>query len=87
MSAHVEVVTADFRRHKIKVTPGTYLVDVLNEACQKHNLSSDKYLLKSVVSRNPFLIMSLTTSDTSKRSLILPFHFEHQDLHLVRSWN
>ncbi|KAK0631694.1 GLUT4 regulating protein TUG-domain-containing protein [Immersiella caudata] len=46
MSAHVEVVTADFRRHKIKVTPGTYLVDVLNEACQKHNLSSDKYLLK-----------------------------------------
>ncbi|KAK0657113.1 GLUT4 regulating protein TUG-domain-containing protein [Cercophora newfieldiana] len=46
MSTHVEVVTADFRRSKIKITPGTYLVDVLNEACQKHNLSSDKYLLK-----------------------------------------
>jgi tether containing UBX domain for GLUT4 len=48
MSAHVEVIATDLRRTKIKVTPGTYLVDVLRDACQKLNLSSDKYLLKCV---------------------------------------
>ncbi|KAK3310120.1 GLUT4 regulating protein TUG-domain-containing protein [Chaetomium strumarium] len=46
MAAHVEVVSTDFRRAKIKVTPGTYLVDVLDEACKKLNLKSDKYELK-----------------------------------------
>ena len=48
MSAHVEVVSADLRRTKVKVTPGTYLVDVLVEACRKLNLASDKYELKYV---------------------------------------
>jgi len=48
MSAHVEVVSTDFRRAKVKVQPGTYLVDVLSEACKKLNLNSDKYILKSV---------------------------------------
>lgn len=46
MSAHVEVVATDLRRAKVRVTPGTYLVDVLNEACKKLNLKSDKYELK-----------------------------------------
>ncbi|KAJ4297130.1 hypothetical protein N0V88_004048 [Collariella sp. IMI 366227] len=46
MAAHVEVVSADLRRAKIKVTPGTFLVDVLGEACKKLNLKSDKYELK-----------------------------------------
>ncbi|KAK4151466.1 GLUT4 regulating protein TUG-domain-containing protein [Chaetomidium leptoderma] len=46
MAAHVEVVSTDLRRIKIKVTPGTYLVDVLGEACKKLNLKSDKYELK-----------------------------------------
>ncbi|KAL1877355.1 hypothetical protein VTK73DRAFT_8728 [Phialemonium thermophilum] len=46
MSTHVEVITADLRRAKVKVTPGTYLVDVLQEACKKLNLPSDKYSLK-----------------------------------------
>ncbi|EGO52504.1 hypothetical protein NEUTE1DRAFT_72191, partial [Neurospora tetrasperma FGSC 2508] len=46
MSAHVEVLSTDLRRTKIKVTPGTYMVDVLGEACQKFNLNSDKYQLK-----------------------------------------
>ncbi|KAH8910804.1 hypothetical protein BR93DRAFT_292898 [Coniochaeta sp. PMI_546] len=46
MSAHVEVIATDLRRAKVKVTPGTFLVDVLREACRKLNLSSDKYLLK-----------------------------------------
>jgi tether containing UBX domain for GLUT4 len=48
MSAHVEVIATDLRRAKVKVTPGTFLVDVLREACRKLNLSSDKYLLKYV---------------------------------------
>lgn len=46
MSTHVEVIATDLRRAKVKVTPGTYMVDVLREACQKLNISSDKYLLK-----------------------------------------
>ena len=46
MSAHVEVVSTDLRRAKVKVSPGTYLVDVLAEACKKLNLKSDKYELK-----------------------------------------
>jgi tether containing UBX domain for GLUT4 len=53
MSAHVEVVSTDFRRAKVKVLPGTYLVDVLNEACKKLNLNGDRYLLKSVKLRAP----------------------------------
>lgn len=46
MSAHVEVFSTDIRKIKVKVTPTTYLVDVLGEACQKLNLKSDKYQLK-----------------------------------------
>ncbi|KAL2271156.1 hypothetical protein VTJ83DRAFT_527 [Remersonia thermophila] len=46
MSTHVEVVASDLRRAKVKVTPGTYMVDVLGEACKKLNLNSDKYELK-----------------------------------------
>ncbi|GAB1310381.1 GLUT4 regulating protein TUG-domain-containing protein [Madurella fahalii] len=46
MAAHVEVVATDLRRAKVKVTPGTYMVDVLGEACKKLNLKSDKYELK-----------------------------------------
>jgi tether containing UBX domain for GLUT4 len=48
MAAHVEVISTDLRRVKIKVTPGTYMVDVLGEACRKFNLNSDKYELKYV---------------------------------------
>ncbi len=29
MSAHVEVLSTDLRRAKVKVTPGTYIIDVL----------------------------------------------------------
>ncbi|PHH87012.1 hypothetical protein CDD83_9428 [Cordyceps sp. RAO-2017] len=46
MASHVVVIATDLRRTTIKVTPGTYLVDVLQEACKKLNLSSDKYLIK-----------------------------------------
>jgi tether containing UBX domain for GLUT4 len=46
MAAHVEVVSTDLRRVKVRVTPGTYMIDVLSEACQKLNFKSDNYLLK-----------------------------------------
>ncbi|KAK3337471.1 GLUT4 regulating protein TUG-domain-containing protein [Cercophora scortea] len=46
MSAHVEVISTEFKRVKITVTPSSYLIDVLHEACRKLNVSSDKYLLK-----------------------------------------
>ncbi|KAF5008213.1 hypothetical protein FDECE_5488 [Fusarium decemcellulare] len=46
MASHVVVIASDLRRTTIKVNPGTYLIDVLEEACKKLNLSSDKYLVK-----------------------------------------
>lgn len=46
MASHVVVIASDLRRTTIKVNPGTYLTDVLEEACRKLNLSSDRYLLK-----------------------------------------
>jgi tether containing UBX domain for GLUT4 len=46
MSATIEVVSSDLKRAKVKVTPGTYMVDVLDEACKKLGLNSDKYALK-----------------------------------------
>ncbi|KAF4980127.1 hypothetical protein FZEAL_3791 [Fusarium zealandicum] len=46
MASHVVVIASDLRRATVKVTPGTYLIDVLEEACRKLNLSSDKYLVK-----------------------------------------
>ncbi|GKT41872.1 tethering factor for nuclear proteasome STS1 [Colletotrichum spaethianum] len=44
--SHVVVIGTDLRRATVKVSPGTYLTDVLQEACKKLNLPSDKYLLK-----------------------------------------
>ena len=49
MSSHVVVLTADMRRATVKVTPSTYLTDVLQEACKKLNVSSDKFLLRLVL--------------------------------------
>ncbi|UNI15151.1 hypothetical protein JDV02_001714 [Purpureocillium takamizusanense] len=46
MSSHVVVIATDLRRTTVKVSPGTYLIDVLQEACTKLNLSGDKFLLK-----------------------------------------
>lgn len=46
MATNVVVIASDLRRATIKVTPGTYLIDVLEEACRRLNLSSDKYLVK-----------------------------------------
>ncbi|TQV95899.1 hypothetical protein V2A60_001066 [Cordyceps javanica] len=46
MSTHVVVIGSDLRRATIKVTPGTYLIDVLQEACKKLSISSERYILK-----------------------------------------
>ncbi|RDA92327.1 hypothetical protein CP533_3278 [Ophiocordyceps camponoti-saundersi (nom. inval.)] len=45
-AAHVVVISADLRRATVKVSPGTYLIDVLDESCTKLRLTSDKYLLR-----------------------------------------
>lgn len=45
MSANVVVISTDLRRATIKVSPGTYMADVLAEACQKLNLKG-RYHLK-----------------------------------------
>ncbi|KAF4965365.1 hypothetical protein FSARC_6823 [Fusarium sarcochroum] len=47
MATNVVVIATDLRRATIKVNPGTYLIDVLEEACRRLNLSSDKYLVKN----------------------------------------
>ncbi|KAF4988649.1 hypothetical protein FGRMN_9616 [Fusarium graminum] len=46
MATNVVVIASDLRRATIKVQPGTYLTDVLEEACRRLNLSSDKYIVK-----------------------------------------
>ncbi|KAK2591684.1 hypothetical protein QQS21_010621 [Conoideocrella luteorostrata] len=46
MASHIVVIATDLRRTTVKVTPGTYLSDVLDQACKKLNLSSNKYLIR-----------------------------------------
>ncbi|KAJ4173498.1 hypothetical protein NW754_012500 [Fusarium falciforme] len=53
MASHVVVIATDLRRATVKVTPGTYLTDVLEEACRKLGLSSDKYLVNRPPSPAP----------------------------------
>ncbi|CAG8975646.1 hypothetical protein HYALB_00008405 [Hymenoscyphus albidus] len=47
MASHVVVTDTSFRRQNIKVTPGTYMTDVLEEACKKFGLKSSNYVLKN----------------------------------------
>jgi len=46
MSSHVVVIGPGARRATVKVSPGTYLSDVLQQACKSLNLPSDKYVAK-----------------------------------------
>lgn len=48
MASHVVVIATDLRRTTIKVSPGTYLTDVLEQACQKLKLPADRYIVKYV---------------------------------------
>lgn len=58
MASHVVVLTADMRRATVKVAPSTYLTDVLQEACKKLHVSSDKYLLRSVFASSMVVLPS-----------------------------
>ncbi|KAI1398735.1 putative UBX domain protein [Hypoxylon fuscum] len=46
MATNVKVVGTDLRQVTVKVNPGTYLTDVLEQACEKLKVPSTKYLLK-----------------------------------------
>ena len=46
MASHVVVISGDLRRAQVKVSPATFMIDVLEAACAKLNLSSDRYVLK-----------------------------------------
>ncbi|KAH9909411.1 putative UBX domain protein [Xylariomycetidae sp. FL2044] len=46
MASTVKVVGTDLKQVTIKVNPGTYLVDVLEQACQKLKAPSSKFSLK-----------------------------------------
>ncbi|KAI3342709.1 GLUT4 regulating protein TUG-domain-containing protein [Ustulina deusta] len=46
MATNVKVVGTDLRQVTIKVNPGTYLTEVLEQACTKLKVPNSKYLLK-----------------------------------------
>ncbi|KAI2468088.1 putative UBX domain protein [Annulohypoxylon bovei var. microspora] len=46
MATNVKVVGTDLKQVTIKVNPGTYLTDILEQACVKLKVPSSKYLLK-----------------------------------------
>jgi len=46
MATNVKVVGTDLRQVTIKVTPSTYLTEVLEQACTKLKIPNDKFLLK-----------------------------------------
>lgn len=48
MATNVKVVGTDLRQATVKVNPGTYLTDVLEQACQRWGLPPGKYLFKYV---------------------------------------
>lgn len=47
MSSHVYVVDSALKRTQIKVTPGTYLRDVLADACKAKKVDPESYTLKT----------------------------------------
>lgn len=47
MASSVYVVDTTFKRTQVKVTPGKYLREVLEEACTSRKLNPDSYILKS----------------------------------------
>ncbi|KAI1818422.1 GLUT4 regulating protein TUG-domain-containing protein [Poronia punctata] len=65
MATNVKVVGTDLKQVTIKVTPGTYLTEVLEQACAKLKVPSDKYLLKHKQRR-------LDLSQTFRTSGLIP---------------
>ena len=65
MASHVFVVDSSFKRTQIKVTPGKYLREVLEEACKSRKLSPEEYTLKTQANKSldlsqPFRLSGLT---------------------------
>lgn len=46
METKVTVLTPNGRRQNVKVTPNTTIIQILEEACNKHGFPSDEYCLK-----------------------------------------
>lgn len=46
MASHVVVIDTSFRRTTVKVLPGKFMTDVLDEACSKLGLKSSNYGFK-----------------------------------------
>ncbi|RDL36832.1 Uncharacterized protein BP5553_06184 [Venustampulla echinocandica] len=46
MASHVVVIDTSFRRQTVKVTPGSYMADVLDEACKHFGIRSKNYGIK-----------------------------------------
>jgi tether containing UBX domain for GLUT4 len=47
MASHVFVLDSSFKRTQVKVTPGKYLREVLEEACKSRKLNPEEYTLKT----------------------------------------
>jgi hypothetical protein len=46
MASHVVVLDTSLRRATVKLNPGTYMTEILEEACKKWGLKSSNYGLK-----------------------------------------
>ncbi|KAF2222131.1 GLUT4 regulating protein TUG-domain-containing protein [Elsinoe ampelina] len=60
MAAHVFVIDSSARRQQIKTTPGTYLRDVLEEACKRFGKDPEQFLLSDSGRPPKTLDLSLT---------------------------
>ena len=60
MAAHVFVIDSSARRQQIKTTPGTYLRDVLDEACKKFGKDPEHFMLTDSSRPPKTLDLSLT---------------------------
>ncbi|KAG8624202.1 hypothetical protein KVT40_009178 [Elsinoe batatas] len=60
MAAHVFVIDSSARRQQIKTTPGTYLRDVLEEACKRFGKDPEQFVLSDSGRPPKTLDLSLT---------------------------
>lgn len=65
MAASVFVVDSTFKRTQVKVTPGKYLREVLEEACKSRKLNPEEYTLKTQANKTldlsqPFRLSGLS---------------------------
>ena len=65
MASHVFVIDSSFKRTQVKVTPGKYLREVLEDACKSRKLNPEEHTLKSQNNKpldlsQPFRLSGLT---------------------------